>query len=88
MNYDAQITDLITAIKADKSIIQPWRNYAIKAANEMISFIEKGQRTTNMRPHEGMTDVQRNYYNSPPVNACICFPGMTRLDCPVHGGGA
>lgn len=46
--------DLITATKADKSIAQPWRNKAVARLEEAQAFVEKGQRTTHVKPPEGM----------------------------------
>jgi hypothetical protein len=53
-NYDKRIYDLISDIKADKSIHPQWRNKAVARIDEAHAFIEKGQRTTSMKAPQGM----------------------------------
>jgi hypothetical protein len=50
MDYDDAITQVVDVLKADKSIVQPWRNYAIKAAAEMQAFVRMGLTATNRQP--------------------------------------
>ena len=71
MNYDAAIQELIDVIKADKSILQPWRNKAVARLEEAQAFVMKGKMTTYREP-EGLV--------------CTCRTGMADKNCPVHGG--
>lgn len=77
MNYDQEITRLIEAIKGDKSLAQPWKNYATKELHVAQSLIRMAKTTTNRAPD-----------NAPPIQPssnCICFPGSIDKFCPVHG---
>ena len=78
MNYDQEITKLVEAIKADKSIIQPWRNKAAARLEEGQAFVRMG--------------LQMSYAQNPPEitygfsQACNCMPGaVANPSCPVHG---
>lgn len=82
MNYDQEITRLIEEIKADKSLAQPWKNYASKELHVAQSLIRMGKTTTNRAPD-----------NAPPVTVirggtseCTCVPGAVDRNCPTHGG--
>ncbi len=91
MNYDSEINRLVEAIKADKSIIQPWRNKAVARAEECQAFVRMGLTTASAK-------VGTNYPmsldpQSPPweanlksANDCICPPGAVDDQCPIHGG--
>ena len=81
MNYDEQILALITAAKADKSIIQPWRNKAAARLEEAQAFIRMGKGSTNLpMPPDVATDT-----------LCTCRKNEVgsivalRKSCPVHG---
>lgn len=50
MNRDKVITDLIAEIKADKSIVQPWRNKAVARLQEAQAFERMGGRRARLRP--------------------------------------
>lgn len=79
------ITDLIIATKEDKSIVQPWRNYALKALNEALAFVEKGQRVSNLTPPAGSEQGRLNPH-VPHAAGCSCpGPGVLNNACPVHG---
>lgn len=83
MNYDQQITHLIEAIKADKSIIQPWRNKAVARLEEAHAFIRMGKTSSGQRYDEKLV-VEQSY--SQTSQGCTCFPGTVDKSCPVHGG--
>lgn len=70
MNYDQELNAIAEEVKTDKSIVQPWRNYALKAANEMQAFIKMGKTTSPLQP--------------PPEAVCTCPPGGRKASCPVH----
>ena len=71
MNINAELQPIIEEIKADKSIIQPYKNYALKAAEELKAWIHMGQTTTTQK------------YNQEPI--CTCpGPGAIAKDCLVH----
>ena len=90
MDYDQSIQEIISVLKADKSVIQPWRNYAIKHLMEAQAHVKMGLTTTNREPddHPAMQfagPVKGGADIAAPQ--CICTPGMPpRKDCPVHGG--
>lgn len=64
------IQDIITMLKDDKSVAQPYRNYALKELHLAVALVEKGQRITNLKPPEGV---------------CTCPDGAVSKSCPVHG---
>lgn len=99
-NYDAVIYEVIETIRADKSITQPWRNYAIKHFQEGLASARMGKTTTNVaRPESSLVGKTTNdTFSSPneallastqatdPQNAvCSCPAGGMRRDCPIHG---
>lgn len=75
MNYDQQINNLAESIKADKSIIQPWRNKAVARLEEVQAFVRMGSTSTNMPMPAGMEDHA----------ACTCPLGAVDKSCVVHG---
>ena len=81
MNTDVtkQTEQLIEGLKADKSIAQPWKNYAISDASRLLAIIEKGKRVTNRTPPPEMPQHEE-------VAGCTCQPGRKAdVSCPVHG---
>ncbi|HVB24101.1 MAG TPA: hypothetical protein VNG51_19340 [Ktedonobacteraceae bacterium] len=72
MNYDAAFITFIEQIKADKSIVQPWRNKACARLEEVQAFVRMGKTTT---------------YEKPPEPVCNCPDPKyaKRANCPVHG---
>ncbi len=80
MNYDAIITEMSETTKADKTITQPWRNYALKALAEYQAFVRMGKTTTNRQPD----DLPPMEFAGPDWK-CICTELGKRKDCPVHG---
>ena len=76
-HYEIAIDDMIEHIKADKSIIQPWRNDAIAQLRRAKAFIRMGLTSTNR------TDLP-----SDPEPTCTCPEGGTRKSCPLHGAQA
>ena len=83
MSYDEEIQTLIDAIKADKAIVQPWRNYAIKHLMETQAHIRMGKTTTHRSP-----DEPAPMQFAAPKPTCICTEMGRRKDCPVHGAAA
>lgn len=81
MNYDAAIQEIIDVIKADKSIVQPWRNKASSRLEEVQAFVRMGKTTTNRQPD----DLPPMEFARPDWK-CICTELGKRKDCPVHGG--
>jgi hypothetical protein len=73
VNYDQEITDLVGAIKADKSIIQPWRNKATARLEEAQAFVRMGKTSSSLKA-ETMAEI-----------GCICTALGRRKDCPIHG---
>jgi hypothetical protein len=80
MDYDTAIADIVAVLKADKRVTQPWRNYGLKAANELQAFIRMGLTTTDRQPPDAPV------FPPPRPLGCICTDDMpARKDCPVHG---
>ena len=88
MNYDHELQRIITAIKADKGIVQPWRNKALARLQEVQAFIHEGQHTSNLKPPEGTELTSYGTAKLPNVlegRECICPAGGIHRRCPVHG---
>lgn len=97
MNYDEAITQMINELKADKSIAQPWKNYATSDLLRVQAVIRMGKTVTKQEPP---ADMQIGDPKNPAMafagpkpeqrfigGPCICQPDMPpRLDCPMHGG--
>lgn len=83
VSYQQKINALIEEIKADKSIVQPWRNYATKALSEAQAFLVMGGISTYRSAPEGMIADRLNG-----ADVCTCGPGVRDGKCPVHGDGA
>jgi hypothetical protein len=82
MDITKQIQSVIDALKADKSIAQPWRNYAVSDASRLLAVVEKGLKTSNLTPPP---EVQSGT-SEPTVDTCTCTPGgKLNVNCPVHG---
>jgi hypothetical protein len=72
MDYNRNISELIDAIKADKSILQPWRNKAVARVEEAQAFVRMG-----------LTSTSKTTADQASENICICPIGATRTDCPM-----
>ena len=79
-HYELAINDLIEHIKADKGIVQPWRNKAISRMEEATAFIRMGLTTTYREP-DGPAPMK---FAGPKLE-CICTELGKRKDCPFHG---
>jgi len=95
MNYDQAITEMLAAIKADKSLAQPWKNYAASDLARVQAVIRMAKNTVNKTPPEGQR-VDAGTANVGPYTpmdiapgelpaGCICPLGAESADCPVHG---
>ena len=73
MNYDQQINNLAETIKADKSIIQPWRNKAVARLEEAQAFVRMGKTSAPAGLVHGAQ------------NECSCVAGAIDKTCAVHG---
>jgi hypothetical protein len=82
MDYDAAINDVVTFLKQDKRISQPWRNYATKHFQEGLADVRMGLAESGVQPPPADAPV----FPTPQPIGCICSPDMPpRRDCPVHG---
>lgn len=82
MNYDEQITAMIAAIKADKDLMQPYKNYAVADAHRLQAVIRMARTTTMQKPPEGS-------YGNPKPDQCICGSNVVANPrCPIHGIGS
>lgn len=80
MNYDEAISDIVTFLKQDERVKQPWRNYATKHLQEAMAAINMGLTTTDKKPPDAPV------FPRPKPLSCICTDDMPpRRDCPVHG---
>lgn len=79
MNYDQKITALITAIKEDKSITQPWKNYATKELNIAQACLRMSKTSTNLKPPSGLVNDDGS------LAECTCPRGAVDTSCPQHG---
>lgn len=79
MNYDQEITKLLAMIKVDKSLAQPWKNYATKELNVAQALIRMAKTTANIEAPQGMKEEQET---------CICPNGAVYATCPIHGKDA
>lgn len=101
-DYDAAVHTFIEQIKADKSIVQPWRNKACSRLEEVQAFVRMGKTTTNVarqnEPSASETYQQTNFAPNAAVGTapqatdpqnvvCTCPNGGRRRDCGVHGEG-
>lgn len=78
MDIPTTMQALITALKADKQMAQPYKNFAVSDAIRLQAVINQGMRVTNMVPPAGALPDQ--------PATCICPPtGGRRVDCPQHG---
>ncbi len=89
MDYEQAINYIVTFLKQDKRMAQPWRNYTAKHLMEAIATARMGLTTTNRDVPE---DLVQPYILDPPVfprphpTGCICSDDMPpRRDCRVHG---
>ena len=76
MNYDQTITELVEAIRVDKSIIQPWRNKAVARLEEAQAFVRMGK-TSTMSFSDEIVQFPAE---------CICPTGAIDTRCPQHRG--
>lgn len=99
MNYDQEINRIAEAIRADKSIVQPWRNKAAARLEEAQAFIRMGLTTSsqvnkelkaNMATLEERVFISHEPYESEQIfkniSGCICEPGTINRNCLLHGG--
>jgi len=78
MNYDQIITDLVEAIKADKSLMQPFKNYATSDLLRVQAVVRMANQTTLLEPP---IDAVKGF-DKPD---CSCPEGAIDVHCPIHG---
>lgn len=73
MTPQIAIQNLIDTLKADKTLAQPWKNYAMSDAMRLQAVIAMaGQAPASQHPATS--------------HGCICLPGQkAQASCPVHG---
>lgn len=80
MIYDQIITDLVEAIKADKLLMQPFKNYAVSDLLRVQAVVRMARQTTNQKPPEdAVANVKKEF------GLCICPEGAIDKNCPRHG---
>jgi len=77
MNYDQHLTDLMDAMKADKDLSQPIKNYALSDAVRLQAVIRMAKINTNLQPPAGIPTT---------AAGCTCPFGVISATCPVHHG--
>lgn len=97
--YTSAIFTFIEQIKADKTIVQPWRNKAVARLEEVSAFVRMGKTTTYLSPVSAtehspesfagskMVDnaLPDNGFPDPNVAKCNCPAFGKRRTCPIHG---
>lgn len=78
MNYDEHLTQMIDALKDDKSIPQPYRNSVVSGARRLQMEIRGSKTMTNLTPPAGVEYPPKFESN------CTCFPGAWDKNCLVH----
>lgn len=78
MNYDEIITNLVEAIKADKSLIQPFKNYAASDLLRVQAIVRMAKQTSLLEPP---IDAVTGFDNPD----CTCPSGAIDKQCPIHG---
>lgn len=77
MDIPTIMQSLIDALKADKTIAQPYRNFAVSDAIRLQAVISTGRTiTTKVMPAGAISETS---------DPCICPPAGRRVDCPIHG---
>lgn len=76
--YDESLADLRALIHDDKSIINPWRNYALRYLHEVQAAIHMGLTTTTLTPPAGTINTASPSFIP---GACTCKPGMRNNYC-------
>jgi hypothetical protein len=79
VNYDLAIQEIIDVIKADKSLAQPYKNFAVSDGLRWKAVVAAARNTTN---REAPDDLPIMQFAGP---ECICTEFGKRKDCPVHG---
>ena len=69
MNYDFEINRLIEIIKTDKTLTQPWRNYAVKYGCEMQMAISMAKRMTHLEAPQQAQNSEMYQLTTQPPNA-------------------
>jgi hypothetical protein len=82
MNYDLAIQEIIDVIKADKSLAQPYKNFAVSDGLRWKAVVAAARNTTNREAPDDMPTMQ---FDAP---KCTCTELGRRKDCPVHGATA
>lgn len=84
MNYDQAITDLVEAIKADKALVQPFKNYATSDLLRVQAVVRMAKQTTQQQaPVELKTTGASGI--AAMQSHCWCPIGAVDNACPVHG---
>lgn len=82
MDVTKQIQSLIDSLKAEKSMAQPWKNYAVSDAIRLQAVIAQGLSSSNQKPPPEF--LHKN--EGAAVAGCTCVPGQkASVHCPVHG---
>lgn len=82
MNPKQLIQALISALDADKTMLQPYKNYALSDAKRLQALIEYDPVRPATAPSSGTLMSQ----TMPSASGCICTPGQkAHASCPAHG---
>ena len=74
MDNEQELINLIERINADKSLTQPWKNYALSELRKGLACLKmatvKNYQSNNQTPQTGLETVD-----------CICPEGARNADC-------
>lgn len=81
MSPEYALINAIEAIDADKSLTQPWKNYALSDARRALASLKMASGSIHEKPqpapHSALDSLD------PMDNPCICRPGMRNRSCPA-----
>lgn len=85
MDYDQTINEMVGSLQSDKTLMQPYKNYAVSDARRLQAVIRMAKTTTNIKPPEDMP-APAGRFPSPRPETCTCPPLAIDPKCPVHSG--
>lgn len=84
MDYDSTINELVGSLQSDKSLMQPYKNYAVADARRLQAVIQMARTTTRQTPPPDMPS-DANRFPVPKIESCTCKSMEIDPKCPVHG---
>lgn len=93
MSAESSIMAAIELMNADKSLAQPWKNYAISDARRALALLKMADASIHTSNRESPSDAARNGQEGNVAGetmdfmSCICPDPVNDKapNCPVHG---